>query len=242
MDIPRFFWERRIARTASTFVIGPAIFPRVTATRVCREAKLRTHSSRVSKRRAIWSESLARRGLTPIWPLFSEVVPVFRRLARSADYSRLLLNVSFGPAAPTRGQGAVAEYACLSKRLSLKRLHASRNLQKALVGSSFTGCRCNYLRNNRVHSSGYGCSDTCPVLWSLGLDRRYFSHRRRNQGSFRLRLGLATRHWNSWNHGRLAYLPRAWNNGAGFGHLHRRVGVDDRCNRNCTSNQDAAGD
>jgi len=34
------------------------------------------------------------------------------------------------------------------------------------VDSSFTGCRCNYLRSNRVHSSGYGCRDTCAALWS----------------------------------------------------------------------------
>jgi hypothetical protein len=32
--------------------------------------------------------------LTRIWPLFSEVAPVFRRRVRSADYSGLLLNAS----------------------------------------------------------------------------------------------------------------------------------------------------
>src|SRR5262249_38790590 len=74
--------------TDSTFVIGPAIFPRVTARRVCREAKSRSQFSHVSKRRPIWRESLARLLLTRIWPLFSEVAPAFQRLARSADSRR----------------------------------------------------------------------------------------------------------------------------------------------------------
>src|SRR6516225_7240879 len=193
----------------------------------------------VSRRRPIWRESLMRRLLTRIWPLFSEVAPVFRRLAQSAGCSGVPLKYIVQR---NNSGGAAAECACLWNVLLLKRGHASRNLQTALVGSSFTGCRCNYLRNNRVHSSGYGCRDACPVLWSLGLDRRNFSHRRRNQGSFRLRLGLATRDWNSRSHGRLAYLPRTRNNGPGIGHLHRRLGVDDRCNGNCISNQDAARD
>src|SRR4029077_5685689 len=169
--IPRFFWERRIAQTVSTFVTGRAMFLRVTARRACREAKSRTQFFRVSKRRPIWRELLAHLLLTRIWPLFSEVAPVFRRLVQSAGYSCLLLNASSGAAVIVgANRDRPAECACLSKGLSLKRPHASRNLKASLVGSSFTGCRCNYLRSNRVHSSGYGCRDTCAVLWSLGVD------------------------------------------------------------------------
>src|SRR5690349_14953127 len=96
MDTPRFSWERRIVRTVSTFVIGRAIFPRVTGRKVCREAKSRTRFSRVSKHRLIWRESPARLLLTHIWPLFSEVAPAFQRLARSAGCSRTLLKALDG--------------------------------------------------------------------------------------------------------------------------------------------------
>src|SRR5215471_4765298 len=103
-DIPRFFWERRIGRTVSTFVTGRAIFLRVMARKVCREAKSRMHFSRVSKPRRIWRESLARLWLTRIWPPFSEVAPVFRKLARSVGYSWLLLNASLGTATLVEAQ------------------------------------------------------------------------------------------------------------------------------------------
>src|SRR5438874_9968687 len=69
---------------ASMCVIGRAMFPPVTAKKVCREAKSRTRFFRVSKHRLIWRESLARLSLTRIWPLFSEVAPAFQRLARNA--------------------------------------------------------------------------------------------------------------------------------------------------------------
>ena len=128
------------------------MFPRATARRVCREAKSRTQFFRVSKRRPIWRESLARLLLTRIWPLFSEVARVFRRLVRSAGYSGLPLNAS-ARRVVARAAVTAAECACLSKGLSLKRPHASRNLKTSLVGSSFTGCRCNYLRSNRIYPS-----------------------------------------------------------------------------------------
>jgi len=89
--IPPFFWEWRIGRMVSTFVTGQAMFLRVTARRACREAKSHTRSSRVLKPRAIWSASLARLWLIPIWPLCSEVAPAFRRPAQSAGCSGLLL-------------------------------------------------------------------------------------------------------------------------------------------------------
>src|SRR5262249_9801568 len=93
-DIPRFSWERKIGLTVNTFDIGRAMFRRVTARRVCREARSRMHFSRDSKPRVIWHESLAHHLLTRIWPPFFEVAPVFRKLARSGDCSRLLLNAS----------------------------------------------------------------------------------------------------------------------------------------------------
>src|SRR5262249_46525147 len=154
--IPRFSWERRIGRTDSMFGIGRAMFRQVTARKVCRAARSRTYFSHVSKRQAIWSESQARRWLTRIWLLFSEVAPAFRKLARSADFSRLLLNASSGATAKEIQKGMVVECACFLNGLSLKPLHASSNFKTPLVGSSFAGCRCNHLRNNRVHSSGDG--------------------------------------------------------------------------------------
>ena len=87
-DIPRFFWEWRIGRTVSTFVIGRAMFPPVTARKVCREAKSPTQFFRVSNRRPIWRESTTRLLSIRIWPLSSEVAPVFRRLARSVGCDR----------------------------------------------------------------------------------------------------------------------------------------------------------
>src|SRR5215472_15920741 len=94
MDIPRFSWERRIGLTVSTFVTGPAIFPRVTAKRVCLGARSPTHFFPVSKRRAIWCERVAHHLLIRIWPLFFEVAPAFRKLERSTDSSGLLLTAS----------------------------------------------------------------------------------------------------------------------------------------------------
>ena len=170
-DIPRFSWERKIGQTVNTFGIGRAMFRRVTARRVCLEARSPTLFSRGSKRRVIWPESLAHHLLTRIWPLFFEVAPVFRKRARNAGSSRPAARRAVPRSTfATRTTSTTAECACLSKGFSLKRQHASRNLKTSLVGSSFAGGRCNYLRSNRVYSSAYGCCHACAVLWSVDPD------------------------------------------------------------------------
>ena len=121
------FWEWRTARTVSMFGIGPAMFPRATAKRVCLEVKLPTHFSRVSRRRPIWRESLMRHLLTRIWPLFSEVAPVFRRLAQSAGCSGVPLKHIVQR---NNSGGAAAECACLWNVLLLKRGHGTGHPQK----------------------------------------------------------------------------------------------------------------
>ena len=80
-DFMKIFWSRQVGRNEHghstiflgmenrpdgqyVFVTGRAIFLRVTARRACHEAKSHTHSFRVSKRRPIWRELLARLRLT----------------------------------------------------------------------------------------------------------------------------------------------------------------------------------
>ena len=114
-DFMKIFWSRQVGRNEhghSTIFLGmenrpdgqyvcywSSNIPSGYGEKSCAAKQNRIRDfSRVSKRRRIWRESLARLLLTRIWPLFSEVAPVFQRLVRSAGYSRLLLNASSGAA------------------------------------------------------------------------------------------------------------------------------------------------
>ena len=113
-DFMKIFWSRQVGRNEhghSTIFLGTenrpdgqyvrywsSNIPSGYGEKSVPRSKIAYAIFRVSKRRPIWRESLARLLLTRIWPLFSEVAPVFRRLVRSADCNGLLLNSSSGAA------------------------------------------------------------------------------------------------------------------------------------------------
>jgi Short repeat of unknown function (DUF308) len=72
---------------------------------------------------------------------------------------------------------------------SLKRTDANRNLKTSLVGSGDKGYRCNCFWNYRVRISWFNYRNVGAVFWSVGIDRRDISHRRRDWTSC-LRPGL----------------------------------------------------
>ena len=159
------------------YVIGRATFLRVSARRAFLGARSPTQFFHVSKHRPIWRESMARLLLMLTWHLLSEAAPAFLRLARNAGFDISRNDGFLAVESRTAAKPCFLDSKCnlqirlaFRNRRSLKRDHASPNLKTQLVGSSSAGCRCNYLRCNRLYASGYGCCNARAVFWSVGID------------------------------------------------------------------------
>src|SRR5262249_15069364 len=92
-DIPQFFSDSRIIRTAHTCVTGRVTFRPAMVKEAFREARLLTLFFRAFKIRRIWRELIARPLLTPIWRLSFELAPASQKLVRSVDCDHRETNV-----------------------------------------------------------------------------------------------------------------------------------------------------